>query len=328
MGRIVDLSLAVGSVEGLGERIRNAGHELVVPEAAPDSEAEVGRWLADADAAIAGAREPYSAATLAYAPRLRVISRVGVGYDNVDVAAATARGVVLALTPGTIEESVADLALALLLACARSLPAMNAGVHAGQWPRILGMELDGKCLGILGLGRIGRAVARRAQAFGMRVVAYDPVADAAYAQAHGITLLPGTDAVLAEADVVSLHLPMQPHLHGFVGRDFLARMRPGSILINTARGPLVDEAALAEALRSGHLRAAGLDVLAQEPIGADNPLKGLPNVVLTPHVASYTAEAWTRMVTRAVDNALAVLAGERPAGLLNPEALDRPPGGG
>jgi phosphoglycerate dehydrogenase-like enzyme len=313
----------VSGVEGLAERIGRAGHQLVVPEAAPTSEAEVAHWLVEADAAIAGAREPYNAATLAQAKRLRVISRVGVGYDNVDVEAATQRGVALALTPGTIEESVADLALALLLACARGLPAMNAGVHAGPWPRILGMELDGKCLGILGLGRIGRAVARRAQAFGMRVVAYDPAADAAYAAAHAITLLPSTEAVLAEADVVSLHLPMQPHLRGFVGREFLARMRPGSILINTARGPLVDEAALAEALRSGHLRAAGLDVLAQEPVAADNPLRGLSNVVLTPHVASYTHEAWTRMVTRAVDNALAVLAGGRPPGLLNPEALDR-----
>jgi D-3-phosphoglycerate dehydrogenase len=327
MGRIVDLALAVESVEGLVERIRHAGHELAVPEAAPVSEADVARWLADADAVIAGAREPYNAATLKGAPRLRVISRVGVGYDNVDVGEATARGVALALTPGTIEESVADLAFALLLACARNLPVMNAGVHDGRWPRVMGLELDGKCLGILGLGRIGRAVARRAQAFGMRVVAYDPVADAAYAEAHGITLAASTDAVLAEADIVSLHLPMQPELRGFVGREFLAKMRPGSILINTARGPLVDEEALAEALRSGHLRAAGLDVLAREPIAPDNPLKGLPNVVLTPHIASYTTEAWTRMVTRAVDNALAVLAGERPTGLLNPEALDRPRSG-
>lgn len=324
---IVDTGRAIRAVPELGERIRNVGHRLIEPPDPLTTEDEVLQWTEAADAVIAGGREPFNAHVLQAARRLRVISRAGVGFDRIDVPRATALGISVAVTPGTLEESVADMALLLLLAAARQVVPMNAGVHGGRWDRMAGLELYGKCLGILGLGRIGRAVSRRAQSFGMRIVAYDPNPDSAWAADNHIRLVDDWPKVLAEADVVSLHLPLTPGLVGFVNRDFLRRMRPGSILVNTARGPLVDEDALAEALTTGHLRAAALDVLATEPVTAHNPLRDLPNVILTPHVASFTVEAWRRVVTRAVDNALAVLADRLPDALVDPAVWERRRGG-
>lgn len=324
MANILDTSRALGSIPGLTEELLQAGHRfLPVPEGAL-TETTMMSLIEEADAAIAGAKEPYSAPVLQAGKRLRVVARVGVGFDNVDTEAATALGVTLTLTPGAIEESVADHTLALLLACARRICDMNASVHRGQWTRLLGMELEAKTLGILGLGRIGKAVARRAQAFGIRVATYDPYLDPAYATDHEITLMDDWRALLAVSDIVSLHLPMTRDSKGLVNQEFLAAMKPGSIFINAARGPMVDEQALADAVKSGHLRAAGLDVLVNEPPDAACPLLNVPNVVLAPHVASYTDEAWARMVSMAARSVVAIFNGEIPLGTYNRDALNHP----
>lgn len=320
---VVDASRALDPMPALQARIREAGHRLLTPSRAAVRESDVQAYIGDADAIIAGAREPYHAGVLAAATRLKVIARTGVGYDRIDVAAATERGVVVATTPGTLERSVADHALLLMLAAARNLIPMDRAVHAGNWDRMSGIELDGKVLGILGLGRIGREVAARAAAFGLRILACDPAADRDYADRHGITLAPTWMEVVAQADIVSLHVPLLPELERFVSRDFLRRMKAGSILVNTARGALVDEEALSDALASGHLKAAALDVLNVEPIDSANRLRALPNVILTPHVSSFTNEAWLRIVARAVDNVLDVLAGRLPEGAVNPEVRAR-----
>jgi len=317
---VVDAARTLVSMPALAARIRDAGHRLLTPDRGADSDADVLAYIEEADAVIAGAREPYDAAVLARARRLQVIARTGVGFDRIDLAAATARGIFVATTPGTLERSVADHTMLLILAAARNLIPMDRAVHAGRWERIAGIELDGRRLGLLGLGRIGREVATRARAFGLRLIAYDPVPDVAFASAVGVALAPTWMDVLAEADIVSLHLPLLPDLERFVGRDFLRRMKAGSILVNTARGALVDEGALYEALSGGHLRAAALDVLAVEPVDPKSPLLGLPNLILTPHVASFTEEAWLRVVARAVDNVLDALQGRVPVGALNPEA--------
>lgn len=318
---VVDASRVLETMPALKLRIEKAGHRLITPDEPAVHATDVLAYIEGADAVIAGAREPYRRDLLAAASRLRVIARTGVGFDQIDVAAATARGILVATTPGTLERSVADHALLLILASARNLIPMDRAVHAGRWDRIEGIELDGKCLGILGLGRIGREVALRAAGFGLRLLAYDPVPDRAFAEAAGVRLAATWMDVLAEADIVSLHLPYLPELERFVNRDFLRRMRAGSILINTARGALVDEEALYEALLAGHLSAAALDVLAVEPVEARNRLLGLRNVILTPHVSSFTHEAWLRVVARAVDNVLDALTGRIPAGTLNPEAV-------
>ncbi len=320
---VVDASSALRTMPALAARITAAGHRLLWPETPPRSAKDVREYINDADAVIAGGREPYGPDVLAAATRLRVIARTGVGYDQIDVPAASARGIYVATTPGTLEGSVADHTLLLILAAARRLLPMDASVRQGAWERMSGWELAGKRLGILGFGRIGREVARRAVPFGLAVSAYDPVPDRDAARRLQVTLAATWMEVTASADIVSLHLPLLPELERFVSRDFLRRMKPGSILINTARGALVDEAALYDALLAGHLRAAALDVLAVEPAGREHPLLRLPNVILTPHVASFTDEAWLRVVAMAVDNALAALDGRIPAGALNPSARAR-----
>lgn len=328
---IVDMSGVVARDPALAEMIARAGHR-VWTDSDPLAADPLRRRVEEADAVIAGAREAYDAPLLDRARRLRVISRTGVGFDRIDIDAATRRGIVVTITPGALEDSVADHTLLLLLAVARHLRALDSGTRAGLWMRVMGRELHGKRLGILGLGRIGRAVAHRAQAFGMAVWAYDPVPDPAYADRHDIRLVEDWPTLVAAVDVVSLHLPLTPATRRLVDADFLARMRPGSLLINTARGGLVDQDALAEALASGHLAGAGLDVFDPEPVTEDHPLLArLPadaNVVLTPHVASYTTEASSAIARQAVHNALMVLSGQQVDGIVNPLAWNfpKPPG--
>jgi phosphoglycerate dehydrogenase-like enzyme len=218
------------------------------------------------------------------APKLRVIARTGVGYDLIDVAAATAHNVAVTITPGTNHESVAEQAWALLLALARRIVPNDRVIHSGGWDRALVTPVRGMTLGLVGMGRIGRAVAMRAAGFRVRVVAFDTIVDAEFDRRHGIDRL-SLDELLATSDVVSLHVPLTDATRGMVNRDFLARMKPGSYLINTSRGGLVVESDLRDALRCGHLAGAGLDVLNREPPEPGNPLLGVPNVILCPHIA-------------------------------------------
>lgn len=248
------------------------------------------------------------------APGLKTIAKHGAGIETIDLAAAAEHGVVVSATPGAMDDSVADLTLGLVLALVRGIPRAHAGVVAGGWPVLQGTELRGKTLGLVGLGRIGRAVALRAAAFGMELAAHDPLADRAFAAEHGIALL-AFDELLGAADVVSLHAAAGdgPPL---LGERELRLMRPGALLVNTSRGRLIDEDAVAAALGQGHLGGAGLDVFRSEPPAADSPLLRLDNVVLTPHVGGLTREALLRMGEMTVDNCLTALRGGRPAGLV------------
>jgi D-3-phosphoglycerate dehydrogenase len=247
--------------------------------------------LADADALIVRSATRVTDELLQHAPRLRIVGRAGVGVDNIDLDAATHRGILVVNTPGSSATSVAEHALALMLALARSVPQLNAAMHAGRWEKsgAAGAELRGKTLGLVGLGRVGGEVARRAKALEMRVLAHDPYLSPERAAEWGVQLLPLAE-MLAQADYVSLHTALSPATDRLMNQQTLAQMKRGARLINTARGELVDEAALLEALQSGHIAGAGLDVFVTEPPG-NSPLMALPNVIATPHVAGSTAEA-------------------------------------
>lgn len=257
-------------------------------------------------------------------PGLRVLAAVAVGVNNVDLGAATRHGVVVTNTSGVLEEAVADLTFGLLLATARRIGEAERAVRSGSWPgwaldQYLGRDLTGATLGLIGFGGIGRAVARRAGGFGMRVVYTAAHRHPAEEEEAGATFR-SLDDLLRESDVVSLHVPLTPETRHLIGAPQLARMKPDAILLNTSRGPVVDEAAVAAALAAGRLWAVGLDVYEDEP----RPHPGLlasERAVLTPHIGSATAGARSAMCVTAVRNVLAVLAGERPPNPVNPEVL-------
>jgi D-3-phosphoglycerate dehydrogenase len=261
----------------------------------------------------------FDAELLAALPELRIISILGTGTDNVDLEAATRQGVVVTNTPGASTVSVAELAFALMLAAARHVALEDRTVRSGRWRHVEGVELRGKTLGVVGLGAIGQEVASMARAFGMKVVAWSPTPDPDRARRVGATLV-GLEELFRTADVVSLHLRASPKTVGLIGERELAMMKPGTILVNTARGALVDERALAEALASGRLGAAGLDAFAQEPLSPDSPLVRLENVVLTPHVGWVTTEAADRLRRMPVDNLIAFFQGH-PINVVNPSVL-------
>lgn len=259
-------------------------------------------------------------------PQLRVVARPGIGIDNIDVGAATARRVAVVHTPDAPTEPTAEHAVALLLALAKRVREVDAGLRTRGWDSrgpLVGTEVAGKTLGLVGLGRIGGRVAQIAQALGMHVLVYDPYISEGRAVTLGVRLVESFEDLLAAADFVSLHTPLTPKTRGLIDAKALAQMRPTAYLINCARGPVVDEAALFQALHDGVIAGAGLDVFTQEPADAHNPLFGLPNVIVTPHVASYTHAGLRRMGMGAVEQVLQVLQGERPRHLVNPKALEK-----
>lgn len=268
--------------------------------------------LPGADAMLAGG-ERITAELLDLAPRLRAIARTGVGYDAIDLAAATARRIPVVITPGTNQESVAEHAFALLLALTLDITVNDRLIHAGGWSQKLLAPLRGKTLGLVGLGRIGRAVATRALAFKMRVIAFDPAPATEFETRHGV-LRVGFEELLSESDVVSLHLPLTPGTRRLINRETLARMKPGAYLINTARGGLVVEADLRDSLVSGHLVGAGLDVLNSEPPEPGNPLLGLPNVVISPHLGALDTKGMADMANLAASCIVALYQGTWPEG--------------
>jgi D-3-phosphoglycerate dehydrogenase len=284
------------------------------------------RNAAPAQAIIASSLLRYDAAVMVTCPALRLIARTGIGIDNVDLDAATARGILVTNTPDGPTESTAEHTVAMLLALAKRLKPGADNLAAGKWgPRtgvIVGDEVRGKTLGLIGCGRIGRRVAEMCRlAFQMRVIACDPYLSAE-AAALGVTLAP-LDDVLRHADFLSLHVPVTPETVGLMSAARIAQMKPGSYLLNLARGALVDEAALLDALNRGYLAGAGLDVFAAEPPDAANPLRTHPAVIATPHSASVTREGRRRMEEMAMDRLLAFFAGEHPADIVNP-AVWRP----
>ncbi|MCS7295117.1 MAG: D-glycerate dehydrogenase [Dehalococcoidia bacterium] len=289
----------------------------------PVGRAELRAALADAEGLLVSNQVPVDADLLAAAPRLRVLSGFGVGYDLFDVAAASARGVAVCNTPDVLSDAVADLTLALILALARRL-FENAAYAREGWPARrppppLGWDLRGKVLGIVGMGRIGQAVARRARAFGMRILWFDTRPEAGDAAERAASL----DALLAEADAVTLHVDLNPSTAGLIGERELARMKPTAVLVNTSRGAVIDQPALVAALRAGRIAGAALDVLETEPPAPDDPILRAPNLIILPHVGSATAETRAAMLDLAIENLLAVLGGRQPPACVNPEALPR-----
>ena len=272
--------------------------------------------LGEAEALVCLLTDRVDAALLEKAPRLRVVANAVVGFEHVDVAACRARGIVVTNTPDVLTGATADLAWALILAAVRRLPQAERSLRAGEfggwgfWD-YLGGDLEGRTLGIYGMGRIGRAVARRAAGFGMRVVYHSRTPLSADDERALAAERVGFDELIEHSDVVSLHAPLTPDTRHAFGRDVLRRMRPGSVLVNTARGALVDEAALVDALRDGPLAAAGLDVYEHEPTVHPGLLE-LPNVVLLPHIGSATHGTRTGMAMLAARNAHAVLSGRPP----------------
>jgi D-3-phosphoglycerate dehydrogenase / 2-oxoglutarate reductase len=264
------------------------GWEVLTHDKLPDG---LPAALADADALVVRSAVQVDDALMEKAPKLRVIGRAGVGVDNIDAEAATRRGIVVMNTPGANAVAVAELTIALMLALARKLPTANATMHAGKWEKksLQGAELRSKTLGILGLGRIGLEVAKRARGFGLEIVGSDPFVSAAVARENGIVLLP-MDELFAKADYLTLHVGLTPQTQGVINAKTLAAMKKGVRIINCARGELVDDAALVAALKSGQVAGAALDVFAQEPL-KDSPYFELDNVILTPHIAGSTAEA-------------------------------------
>jgi D-3-phosphoglycerate dehydrogenase / 2-oxoglutarate reductase len=263
-----------------------------------------------------------SAAAIDACPTLKVVSKHGVGVSNIDVGACTRRGIPVYVTPGANAQSVAELAFGLMLAAARRIAWMDREIRAGQWPRAQdGVELSGRVLGLAGFGQIGRRVAHLAGALGMTIRAYDPAISPG--SKDGVEFVGSLRDVFAGSDVVSLHLPLTPQTRAVVDGAALAALPRGAILINTARGEIVDEPALVEALRSGQLFAAGLDTTAEEPLPAFSPLRELPNVILTPHVGGSTSAALTAMATGAAENVLGFLGGRPPGAVacVNPEVL-------
>jgi glyoxylate reductase len=309
MARIyVTRTLPGAALDRLGAR-----HDVDVwPDPLPPPPDELARQVGASDGLLALLTDRVDGDLIRSAPSLRAIANYAVGTDNVDLAAATDAGIPVGNTPDVLTEATADLAFALLLAAARHLLVAEAAVRGGEWltwqpGAFLGRDVGGATLGIVGLGRIGRAVARRAEGFGMEVVHSS--------RSSGVAL----DDLLARADFVSLHAPLSDATRGMIGERELALMKPTAVLVNTARGELVDGAALERALREEQLAGAALDVTDPEPLPADHPLLGAPNVIVVPHIGSATQSTRERMAAMAVDNLLAALDGERMPHCANPQ---------
>jgi len=286
------------------------GEVIYNPTGKPLSSAEVAQLLPGVNGYIAGL-DNIDAHALSAADRLKVIARYGVGVDNVDLVAAREKGIIVTNTPGANSVSVAELALGLILALARQIPSAVEDVHNGRWPRYSGITLEGKTIGILGLGAIGRQLARRLSGFDCKILAFDPYADAVFAKDNQIELTTLED-LIEKSDFISLHLPLLPETRSIVNESFLYRMKKGSFLINTSRGEVVDEDALLEAIQSGHIGGAGLDAFAVEPPDPMNPLLNLSQVIATPHIGAQTDGATSNMGWLAMRDCLAVLKNEQP----------------
>ena len=295
----------------LMHKFTDAGWDIAISPAEPPLTEEILlAEVAGVHAAIAHNADQWTARVMDAATDLKVIARTGVGFEHVDIDAARERGIVVATTPGSNADTVADLTFAMMLALSRKLIANDSTLKQGVWDPILANDIHFKTIGIVGLGRIGRAVARRAAAFRMNVIGYDPFVDPAGVEEADVQPV-SLDELYPTSDFVTLHLPATPDTTGMIDSDVLSSMKSTAFLINTARGALINEHALAIALRSGQIAGAGLDVFATEP-ASDSPLVRLPNVIASPHLAGNTKETMEVTGEMAVDNAIAVLAGDWP----------------
>jgi D-3-phosphoglycerate dehydrogenase / 2-oxoglutarate reductase len=299
----------------------DAGFEVAFPTVGHQmSEHELLANLEGIDASLAGS-EPYTRRVLEARPLLKVIARNGVGYDAVDVAAASDHGIAVTVAPAN-QEAVAEHTFALILALAKQVLPQHDAIRRGVWLRQMTRPVRGQTLGLAGLGRIGKAVALRGKAFGMRVIAYEPYPDNAFVRQQGVELV-SLEELFEQADYISLHLPLTAESRGGIDRRFIGRMKPTAFLVNTARGPIVNEADLVEALREKRIAGAGLDVFENEPPG-DSPVVRLDNVVLTAHTAGVDAKSGEDMATLAAHTIVQLSRGEWPEPLVvNPIVKDR-----
>ncbi|HIE09303.1 MAG TPA: D-glycerate dehydrogenase [Armatimonadetes bacterium] len=299
----------------------------VNPEERAPTKEEIIEHVRDKDGLLCLLTDKVDSEVMDSAPNLKVISNYAVGFDNIDVKAATERGIVVTNTPGVLTETTADLAWALLMAVARRIVEADKFTREGKFKGwsptlLLGSDVYGKTLGIIGFGRIGRAVAKRAKGFEMRVLYYDIERAPEEVERELNAQYVDLEALLKEADYISIHAPLTPETHHMIGERELKMMKPTAYLINTARGPIVDERALVRALKEGWIAGAALDVYENEPELTPG-LAELPNVVLAPHIGSASAETRTKMAEMAVSNLLSVLKGERPENIVNPEVWGR-----
>ena len=280
-------------------------------------EADILVHLKGIDAVLAGS-EPYNERVLAAHPQLKVVARVGVGYDAVDCAAATRHGVAVCTTPNTNQGAVAEHTFAMMLALTKNIVSQHIGTREGRWPRGSNIPMRWRTMGIAGLGRIGKATATRARAFEMKVIAYDPFPDTAWAAANDVKMV-SLEELFRESDFLTLHMPALPETAKMVNAKMLALMKPTAYLVNTSRGAVIDEADLYEALKAKRIAGAGLDVFAQEPPG-NSPLLTLDNVVLTPHAAGVDLQSRDDMARSAADAIISLSRGEWPTEkVVNPE---------
>lgn len=282
-------------------------------------------WASQADGLLTLLTDKIDAELMDAAPKLKVVANFAVGFDNFDVPAATQRGILMTNTPGVLTDTTADLAFTLLMACARRIAEGRDYAKNGHWrtwgPMLLmGQDIHGATLGIAGIGRIGLAMARRASGFGMRILYHDAMRSEIAERELGAVKV-SKEELLAQSDFVSLHVPLTPETRHYIDAAALRQMKPNAILINTARGPVVDTMALYEALKAQQIFGAGLDVTDPEPLPADHPLYTLDNALIVPHIASASFETRSQMAEMAADNLLAGLAGALPPNCLNPEAL-------
>jgi phosphoglycerate dehydrogenase-like enzyme len=302
--------------------LKGAGFELFYPPHRHQlTEDELMAILPTIKASLAGS-EPYTRRVLEANRHLRVIARAGVGYDAVDTAAATDLGMAVAIAPGTNQDAVAEHTFTLILALAKGLIPQHRGTCELRWPRRATIPLRGRTLGIAGLGRIGKAVALRGEAFRMPLIAYEPYPDMAFVERHRVRLVP-LEQLLKESDFLTLHIPATPASRHLINRNTLRIMKPTAFIVNTARGTIIKEADLIEALQQGRLAGAGLDVFEEEP-PADNPLLHMDNVVVTPHAAGVDLQSRDDMALSAAEAIISLSRGEWPAEkIVNPEVRDR-----
>jgi lactate dehydrogenase-like 2-hydroxyacid dehydrogenase len=310
------------------EQVLAATDAVVWPDELPPPRDDLLRAVAGCDGVLTLLTDRVDDEFLdAAGPQLKVVSNYAVGFDNVDVPACTARGIPVGNTPGVLTDTTADLAWALLMAAARRLPEGDRYVRTGKWKTwgpllLLGTDVHGSTIGIVGFGRIGQAVVRRASGFGMTILYHDVQrADPSVESAHGATFVP-LDELLERSDAVSLHVNLTDETRGLISTDALRRMKSSAVLVNTSRGPVVDQRALHEALRDGEIAAAALDVTDPEPIAPDDPLLSLDNCLVVPHIASASLATRAKMAEMAAANLLAGLRGERLPTPVNPEVYE------
>lgn len=319
-GRVLLTSVFLNPGDAVDQLLREAGFETVYkPWDGKRTEDDLIGLLQGIDGAIV-AGDRFTPRVIQSMDRLKVISRTGVGYDAIDVAAATARGIAVCSTPGVNNHSVADWTMALILQCARKVVENQVEVREGHWTRIEGRELRDATLGIVGLGSIGKEVVTRVRGFGMRIVAYDPYPDAAFATENGVTYL-SLDELLRESDYVSLHTFLNASTRHLMNAERLAIMKPTACLINTSRGGVIDQEALFQALTERRIAGAALDVFEKEPLEMGSPLRTLDNLYVSAHVGGVTSDARKRSGSTAAENLIRVLRGEKPIHIVNPEVL-------